>query len=247
MRIFKADLHIHTKLSPCASEEMNPRAIAEKAKDLGLEIIAICDHNASGNSAAVMEAASPHGIVVIPGIEVETRERIHLIALFPDVERAMNVAADIALGLPDIDARYTTHYGEQILLAADGSVRGRETKALAFPARFSLRAAVELIKREEGLAIPAHVERPSFSVYSQLGDIPRDIRFDAIEVSPANQRPVGLREKFARYGWAMVGSSDSHYLSELGRARSDFMLERPSFEEIRLALHGRQGRSVTLA
>ena len=106
---------------------------------------------------------------------------------------------------------------------------------------------MRLIQQNGGLAIAAHVERPSFSVYSPLGDVPRDVPFDALEVSPVNSRPVGLREKFARYGWPLIASSDSHYLSELGRARSRFSLERPSFEEICLALRGQEGRSVAIA
>jgi predicted metal-dependent phosphoesterase TrpH len=247
MRYFTADLHIHTKLSPCGSEEMTPQAIPEAAHRAGLEIIAICDHNSSRNAAAVAEAAVPYSIAVIPGIELETLERIHLIGLFPDIAHAGRVSEEVRRTLPDADEEYRTRIGSQVIMAADGTASGMETKALAAPSSFDLRSAVRLIQGNGGLAIAAHVERPSFSVYSQLGDLPRDIPFDALEVSPANNRPIGLREKFARYGWPLVASSDSHYLFELGRARSQFLLESPTFEEIGLALHGLNGRSVTYA
>lgn len=247
MRYFIADLHIHTKLSPCASEEMTPKAIVETARSVGLDIIAVCDHNSSRNSAAVMDAGNAHSIIVIPGIELETRERIHVIGLFPDVERAIDVTREIRVELPDVDEAYTTRIGEQLLMRADGSSYGSEEKALASPSRFNLSAAVGLIQRSGGLAIAAHVERPSFSVYSQLGDVPCDVPFDALEVSPVNKKPIGLREKFSRYGRVLVASSDSHYLFEVGRARSHLLLESPTFEEIGFALHGQGGRSVSLA
>ena len=247
MRSFTVDLHIHTRLSPCASEEMTPAAIAAAARRMGLDVIAVCDHNSSRNAAAAMAAGVRHSLVVIPGIELETREKIHIVGLFPDVRSALCVSEKVRLELPEVDEAYTSRIGAQVLIGEDGQPCGTEEKALASPSCFDLRSAVNLIKDSGGLAIAAHVERPSFSVYSQLGDVPRDIPFDALEVSPAGNRPVGLREKFARYGWPLIGSSDSHYLFEVGRARSIFILESACFEEIRLALRGCDGRSVSLA
>jgi hypothetical protein len=247
MRQFTVDLHIHTSLSPCASEEMTPKGIAETAIRIGLDIIAVCDHNSCRNAGSVMEAAAPHALAVIPGIELETRESIHVIGLFPDLHRALLLSRIVREKLPPADGDYTARIGPQVLLSADDSACGTEDRALASPSQFDLRGAVQVIHAHGGLAIAAHVERPSFSVYSQLGDIPRDVPFDALEVSPVNHRPVGLREKFARYGWPLIGSSDSHYLFELGRARSLFVLESPCFEEIALALRGSDGRSVSLA
>jgi len=247
MKTYTADLHIHTKLSPCAHEEMTPRGIAERAQQAGLEIIAICDHNTSRNAEAVMEAALPFSIAVIAGIEVETCEKIHVVGLFPDAAHALAVSDTIRQALPEADEAYGERIGIQVLMRADGSSYGTENRALASSTGYTLRSAVELIKAGGGLALAAHVERPSFSVYSQLRDVPRDIPFDALEVSPVNNRPIGIREKFATYGWQLVASSDSHYLHEVGRARSYFVLENPSFEEIRLALQCRDGRSVSIA
>jgi predicted metal-dependent phosphoesterase TrpH len=246
MRQFQTDLHIHTVLSPCASDEMTPRAIVEAARLAGLDMIAICDHNSSRNTPAAIQAAAG-SVVVIPGIELETCEKIHVLGLFPDCTHALDASDEVRLTLPEIDDQYSRKIGIQILIAPDGAAKGTETKALAASSAFDLRSAVQLIQKHHGLAIAAHVERPSFSVYSQLGDVPRDVPFDALEVSPVNRRPIGLREKFARYGWPLVASSDSHYLSELGRARSCFCLENPTFEEISLALRGQGGRSVTYA
>lgn len=242
-----ADLHIHTRLSPCASDEMTSTAIVRQAVQVGLQWIAICDHNSALNVNSVIEAARGSPLQVIAGIEIETQEGIHLVGLFPRPSRVLEVSRIIRETLPDIDAEYTRKYGEQILLDREGKPCGQEVKALARPSSLALRPAVELIKTHDGLAFAAHIERPSFSVYSQLGDVPRDIPFDALEVSPVNNRPVGLREKFARYGFPLLASSDSHYLSEIGRARSRFMVESLGQEEIVPALRRQGNRSVTLA
>jgi 3',5'-nucleoside bisphosphate phosphatase len=247
MRQFLADLHVHSVLSPCASEEMTPLAIAENARRAGLDVIAICDHNSCRNTPAAVAAGATHSIIVIPGIELETREKIHVVGLFPDCDHARTLSEEVRLTLPEIDEEYSQRIGIQTLMGPEGGTLGTETKALASSSTFDLRFAVQLIQKHGGLAIAAHVERPSFSVYSQLGDVPRDIPFNALEVSPVNHRPIGLREKFARYGWPLIASSDSHYLSELGRARSRFSIENPTFEEISLALHGVGGRSVSYA
>ena len=48
--IFKADLHIHSVLSPCGDLEMSPSAIIAEAKSKGLNIIGISDHNSTRNA-----------------------------------------------------------------------------------------------------------------------------------------------------------------------------------------------------
>ena len=66
------DLHIHSCLSPCADDTMTPAAIVKAAKDAGLELIAITDHNSARNCPAVAAEAEKAGIGFIPGIEVTT-------------------------------------------------------------------------------------------------------------------------------------------------------------------------------
>lgn len=247
MKEFKADMHIHTVLSPCASDEMTPCAIVNTALAIGLDIIAVTDHNSAKNALSVILAAAPYPLAVIPGIEIETSESVHLVALFPNNDIALTASEKIRSFLPAIDPAYTAHYGEQILLGPDDSYTGKETVMLAKPSNLDIASAVQLIGSLGGLSIAAHVERPSYSVYSRFGDIPRDIPFDALEVSPTGKKPIGLREKFARYGWPLVSSSDSHYLGDIGKVFTKFCMEKPDFEDIRLALAGVGGRSVSIA
>ena len=45
----------------------------------------------------------------------------------------------------------------------------------------------------------------------------------------------------------MVGSSDSHYLHEIGRARTLMQAKGATFEELAAALRGEEGRGVDYA
>lgn len=247
MKTFHADLHIHTPLSPCASKDMIPSLVVERACSEKLDWIAVCDHNTAGNAVAYQGAAEGWNLTVIAGIEITTMEEIHVIGLFPEVPCAQEVADCVQRTLPIADLDYFQCYGEQILLDADGGRRGCEPRALALASTFTLTQTVDLIHANRGLAIPAHVERPSFSVCSQLGDLPDDIPFDAVEFSPIGSRFIGLREKFARYGFSMIGSSDSHYLSDIGRFRTLVDAEAATFEELAAAIRGDNGRSVRYA
>lgn len=244
MRIVAADLHIHTALSPCASREMNPGDIVREAVRKGLDMIAICDHNSCGNARAVVAAASGE-LAVVPGLELTTSEEVHVLGLFPDLESAWRVSAAV-LDLLPLPASASTAGEEQILFGDDGEPCAVERRMLVAAAGIGLAAAVELIRGQGGLAVAAHVDRPSFSVLSQLGFVPADVRFDAAEVSPA-----GLaRGRAARAAWLglpLLTGSDAHSLEEVGASRTLLEVEEASFAELVLALEGREGRRCRCA
>ncbi|MCX5684822.1 MAG: PHP domain-containing protein, partial [Planctomycetota bacterium] len=120
MKRFLADLHIHTVLSPCASEEMTPPAIVRAAVAKGLGMIAICDHNSAGNVRATQEAAGGR-LSVLAGMEVTTAEEVHVLGLFPDAASAASAADEVLATLPDqpepVDADH-----RQWLMDAEGRV-----------------------------------------------------------------------------------------------------------------------------
>ena len=238
----RADLHVHTALSPCAADEMTPPTIVQAALDAGLAMVAICDHNAAGNTAAVQQAAGAR-LCVVAGMEITTAEEVHLVGLFPDAEHAMAAADEVARGLPEIDNEYTRIFGEQWLLDAGGVLIGMERRMLASASRYSLNEAVRLVHRHAGLAVAAHVNRPSFSVTSQLGLVPSDAEFDALEVFTRPGQPSPT-EQYRSYGLPVLTCSDSHYPSDVGGIFTTLELERPSFEELALAVRGADGRSV---
>ena len=82
------DLHIHSVLSPCGDDDMTPCNIVGMSKLLGLDVIAITDHNSTGNAEAVMKCGQAMGLTVVPGMELETREEVHVLMLFEDLSKA---------------------------------------------------------------------------------------------------------------------------------------------------------------
>jgi len=248
-----ADLHIHTVLSPCASRDMRPPAIVRTALQRGLAVLAVCDHNSAGNTEAVRAAsAAVGGPAVIAGMEITTREEVHVLGLFPSDEAAGAAAAAVAGGVPRWRpfAPRTSRGGrrspEQELVDAEGAVRCREQLMLAAASLFSLAEAVALIHRNCGLAVAAHMDRRSFSVPGQLGFLPPDVRFDALEVSAAGVAR-GRQAEFTAYGLPLVSSSDGHFLEDIGSGFTVLEVREPVWDEIALALRGAEGRRCSLA
>ena len=253
-----ADMHIHTVLSPCASREMTPPAIVREAVRKGIAVIAVCDHNSAGNVSAVAAAAAaiPDGPVVIAGIEITTGEEVHVLGFFPTACAARAAAEEVGEGLPPwrpLAARTSaspepagSREPEQELVDADGNRTGIEMRMLASASRFPLSAAVALIHRHGGLAVAAHVDRRSFSVPGQLGFIPPDVPFDGLEISAAGAAR-GRTADFTSHGLALLSSSDSHFLEEIGAGLTVFDVESPIFSELCKALRGVEGRGCEIA
>jgi hypothetical protein len=237
-----ADLHVHTALSPCADGEMTPPAIVEAALAEGLGMIAICDHNTARNVAAVQEAAGDR-LAVLAGMEITTAEECHVVGLFPAAAAAEAAGAEVGASLGTVDEGYETYFGEQHLLDARGRETGREPLALATATTLDVDATVDLVHRHGGLAVAAHIDRKSFGVIGQLGIFPA-AGFDAVELS--RHVPAGSEREaeFAVYDLPVLHSSDAHYRSDVGAARTAVTCERPSFAELALALRGLEGRRV---
>jgi 3',5'-nucleoside bisphosphate phosphatase len=253
-----ADMHIHTVLSPCASREMTPAAIVREAVRKGLAVIAVCDHNSAGNVDAVTAAAAaiPGGPTVIAGIEITTGEEAHVLGFFPDPSAARAAGEEVTAGLPPwrpLAARTSVAAAtggqrepEQELVDAQGKLTGIEMRMLAAASRFTLSAAVDLIHRHGGLAVAAHVDRKSFSVPGQLGFLPPDVPFDGLEISAAGAAR-GRAADFLSQGVALLSSSDSHFLEDIGAGVTLFDVEAPVFPELRKALLGVEGRGCAIA
>ena len=246
LKLFRADLHIHTALSPCGSDEMTPATIVATAMARGLDMIAVCDHNTAGNVRAVQEAgeAAGGGLAIIAGMELTSMEEVHVVGLFPDAAHAEQVAAQVRDLLPQADADYYSFFGRQPVLAADGCQVGAETAALALATPLDLNEAVALIHDGGGLAVAAHIDRKSFGVFSQLGFFPADAGFDALEISKWLPADSPRLAEFAALGLPLVGSSDAHYIEEIGTGCAEILLKQPTFAELALAFAGAGGRTT---
>jgi predicted metal-dependent phosphoesterase TrpH len=244
VKSYRADLHIHTVLSPCADREMLPSRVVAQALARGLSMVGICDHNSARNTEAVRRAAGD-SLRVIAGIEITTSEEVHLLGLFPRSAAAAKVSKQVRATLPP-QGRPLSWMGPQAVVDSRDRFRDEETTMLSGASRFSLAMAIQIVHGAGGLAVAAHVDRPSFSVTSQLGFIPLGIGLDALEVSAAGVRS-GAAARLATIGLPLISSSDSHCLDQIGEASTLFDLSAPTFTDLSLAFKGREGRSCHLA
>ena len=241
-RIFKADLHIHTCLSPCADLNMGPKTIVDQALQQGLDVIGISDHNSSENAPAVIGAARDTALKVLPGMEVTSREEVYILAVFDSPDMALRLQEIVYRHLPGENDEDS--FGLQVVVNEDHDVMGFNRRLLAGATELSVEQVVEHICDLEGLAIAAHVDREAFGIIGQLGFIPAELRLDALELS-ANSTPAEARRRFPQYaGWAFVRSSDAHFVADIGKTWTSLLLSEPTTREIRKALHGEDGRRV---
>jgi len=237
-----ADLHVHTVLSPCAEVEMIPPLIIRRARELGLGLIGITDHNSAENVAAVIEAAEGSGVAVLPGIEVQTREEVHLVTLFDTVQQALAWQMVVFDHLPDIKNN-EDHFGAQFVVDATGEYIRRNERLLVTSTDLSLEAVVTRVQDLGGLAIPAHVDRPAFSLIANLGFVPPDLNLPAVEMFRSSQESE-MRQRFPQIkGLTLVCNGDAHRLNEM-TARTMFKIAAPTVVELILALQGERGRWV---
>ena len=176
------DLHIHTVLSPCAEIEMIPPLIVRRAQALGLGIIAITDHNCTANARGVMQAAQGTGITVLPGIEVQTREEVHMLCLFQDMDQADALDRVVAKALPDEQNRAEFFGAQYVVDAAANHIRTEE-RLLATSTTMSVEQVVSKANALGGLCLPAHIDRSSYSLLGNLGFIPPDLAIAGVELS----------------------------------------------------------------
>lgn len=244
MRWFRADLHVHTLLSPCAAVEMTPRNIIRHAQSVGIDIVAITDHNAGDNVAAALRCAAGTDVVVVPGMEVQTREEVHLLTLFEKMREFAKWCDFVR------HHRSTLHnddqkFGAQFVVdEADELVRIEKNMLLA-STDLSVEEVAEQVAGMGGITIAAHVDRPSFSLLSQLGFIPPDSGLDAVEVS-RNTQADQARSKFPAIGsLPVISSSDAHTIDDfISGPKTMFLMESPTFSEMRQALEGKEGRRI---
>lgn len=242
MRTRVAELHVHTVLSPCAEVEMIPPFIVRTAVERGIHLIAVTDHNASANVAAVQQAAQGTNLTVLPGMELQTREEVHLLCLFDTLEQLAAWQATVDASLPDLENN-VDYFGEQFVVDHTGDFIRREMRLLLTSSDLSLTEAVEGVTRLGGLAIPAHVDRTAFGLMANLGFVPTDVPIEALEIS-RHLRPAEAVAQFPQLeGFPLIRSGDTHRLGEFLGANV-FRLEAPSIGELRMALQGRMGRSL---
>ncbi|MDR1915310.1 MAG: histidinol-phosphatase [Synergistaceae bacterium] len=244
LEYFWVDLHIHTVLSPCGELEMGARDIVERARKSRLDIIAISDHNTCENYPAVASIASGNP-VVFPAIEAQSSEDIHVLSIFPDYDAAMLFKEWLWLKMPSTPNRPDV-FGHQVVVDSNDDIVRMEDVLLLQGAGYDVDTIVRRSGEHGAITLLAHVDRPSFAYPAVLGPFPDDYPVDAFELSCRlnSDEAEEWRKKYPKR--TFIRSSDSHTLDTMSRGNcAKMLLGAPTFEEIRLALRGEEGRRVS--
>jgi len=223
---------------------MIPPLIVERAVELGLGLIAVTDHNSAENVEAVMGAAEGSGVHVMPGMEVQTREEVHIVCLFDALAQVLDWQDRVYAALP---ARRNDPQalGAQLVVDRAGNLIRLNERLLIASVGLSIEEVVAEVCERGGLTIAAHVDRPSFSLLANLGFIPNGLALGALELSMRTSPSEALTRFPQVAGWPLVRSGDAHRLEEM-QVGVVLTVAEPTVAEISLALAGAEGRGVVL-
>lgn len=246
MRQFRADLHIHSVLSACANLEMSPGTIVLKAKENNLDLIAITDHNSTLHCNLVKELAAEEGIAVLFGAEVTTREEVHCLTYFKDVETMELFQKYLDTHLPKISYD-PEKFGYQVVVDKNEKIIRMIKNYLNGAISQSIDQVEQEVHRLGGLFIPAHIERPLFGIFCQLGFIPETLVCDALGIMRYSTED-DIRKKFSLPSdISLIKASDAHHPEMIGTGCTIFEMIEPSFDEIKKALKRVDGRKTIVA
>ena len=213
------DLHMHSCLSPCADDDMTPANICGMAYIKGLQAIAVTDHNTGRNLPYVKEAADHYGLIFMPGMEITTKEEVHLLGYFKDVETAVEVGEIFSSHLPPMKNK-PDFFGNQLVMNTDDEVVAVEDRLLIGATDLDLEECTRIIREHGGAAVPAHINR-GHGLLTNLGLFPAEPEFPVVEVRnelDLNDKLIGDRKR--------LQSSDAHHLGDIMEAVFDLPTDR---------------------
>ncbi len=212
------DLHIHSDLSPCGSNDMTPNNIINMSLIKGLNIISVTDHNTTLNLPAVIKTGNKAGLKVIPGIEVTTKEEVHVLCYFKSLDNAMEFGSIIYDSLPNIKNN-SDIFGEQNIYNSKDEITGSLEKLLINASSYTIEDIYSIVKKYNGVMIPAHINKINNSILGVLGFMPFNLQIDFVEVyqkAPINNKII---EKYN-----VLYNSDAHQLIVISESLNCFEL-----------------------
>lgn len=231
----RADLHIHTVLSPCGDIEMSPVAIINKAKEKSLNIIGITDHNSTLMAPIIKQVGDRDGVYVLCGAEITTQEEVHVLAFVDGLEALSLLQAYLAKHLirvrnnPDI-------FGYQLVVNEKEEVLYQEKNLLIGSINQSIDQVSEFVHSLNGIFIPAHIDKKANSLLSQLGFLPPGLNAHALELSARCIPESFLTKNSYLSKSSFICSSDAHYIEDIARCFTLLDIEQISFEAIKRAI-----------
>lgn len=229
------DLHIHSCLSPCGDEDMTPGNIAGMAAIKELDVIAVTDHNSCKNCASVMAIADNYDVLVLPGMELTTMEEVHVVCLFSDLKDAMAFDAYVDSQLMPFPNNEKI-FGRQIIRDIHDEVCGFVSNLLINATNISFDDVFGLMKDYNGIMIPAHIDKNSNSLISNLGFVPPDSRFTCVELkNTENFDALALKNPYLTQ-CKVITNSDAHYLEDINEPVNRLTCKRCTAKDVFEAL-----------
>jgi predicted metal-dependent phosphoesterase TrpH len=194
---------------------MSPQLILEQAVQKGLNLISITDHNTVQHSILACKLSEGIAIRVIPGVELTSREEVHLLAYFPNVDALLKMEKEIDNYLPG-KKNNSKVFGYQLYYDLKGEIVGIDDVLRQVALNIGLDNLVEFIHSIEGIAVPAHIDKNRFSLLSQLGFLDREANFDAVEISKFKWRKEKFQLGNTWSDFPVIAGSDSHGVKDIG-------------------------------
>lgn len=209
MKLF-ADLHIHSCLSPCGADDMTPNNIVNMAALAGYNVIAIADHNSTRNCAAAISAGKKAGVLVVPAMELTTAEEVHTLVYLPSIEAADKLTEIVYDALPKKKNKPAIFGTQQVLDGNDEPIE-EDDHLLSAAANIGIYKIAAIAEELGGIAVPAHIDRASFSLLANLGFVDPAMGFKTFEVT-GNCDLDALKQKRSLSGYGFITGSDAHDL-----------------------------------
>ncbi|GHV36308.1 histidinol-phosphatase [Bacteroidia bacterium] len=232
MPIFRADLHIHSFLSPCGDLSMSPQNIVDKALEKGLDIIGIADHNSTRQANLVKKIGEKNGLFVLVGCEISSKEEAHCLAFFETETQRIQMQNILDKHLPNI-ANDEERFGYQIVVDENEDIVYEEPKLLISALDLSLDELYDIVHNIGGIFIPAHVDKKTTSLMSQLGFVPPEIKADALELTKFMETDKFLKRFPYLKKFKFLHSSDAHFIDIVGERYTEMELPSRSFENVK--------------
>lgn len=188
---------------------MTPWNMVGMARIKGLDVIAITDHNAVLNAEDAIAAGREYGVEVIPGMEITSREEVHMLAYFYTLEDALAAGEEVYAHLPAI-TNQPLLFGNQIIMRDGDTPSGTLDKLLINATDLSVDEVCQLVRAHNGIPLPAHINRGSNGMIGALGLMPFLPEYPVVEVYQGVDCPA-----YATKGRFLLHSSDAHRLEDI--------------------------------
>lgn len=223
------DVHIHSCLSPCADDDMTPNNIINMAILKELDIIAVTDHNSMKNLDTVIKIAKDKDILVVPGMELQTKEEVHMVCLFKELKKALEFEKIIDKRRLNIKNK-KEKFGNQLVMNETDEVVDNFEKLLLTSIDITIEELLLLMRKFNGVTFPAHIDRDYASIVSTLGFIPEEYNFRYVEVSQNETSIKILGDKDYKKKYYILRNSDAHNLWSINEPIYSVDLEKKTID-----------------